>query len=169
MSKLFILMTLLLGICNTGHAFFMFEPILGYNRGQEQTSRTQGIGLGARLGVDLRDFFVAADIGYSDTQQGALPSVKYTDTGITLGGHLQKVRLWYGLISSSQFQYNSSGTMVTYKGSGSKYGVGTELSGRLQLNLELKTLDFTTSENAGTVSQIAEIATIGFISFSWLM
>lgn len=169
MSKSFLIALLLTCLCNVSHAFFMFEPFVGYNRGQEQASRTQGIGLGARLGVDIKDIFIAADIGYHDTQQGSLPSVKYNDTGVTIGGQLQKIRLWYGLISSSQFQYNSSGTMITYKGSGTKYGLGTELSGKLQLNLELKTLDFTTSENAGTISQIAEIATIGFISFSWLL
>jgi hypothetical protein len=151
-------------------AWLLVEPFIGYNKGQEQGVALQGIGLGGRLGFDFRNFFIAGDMDYDDVQQGTLTSVKYTNTGVTFGGSLQHLRIWYGVISSSQFTYPSGTTKVTVKGSGTKIGLGTELGSKLNLNLELRSVNYTTSDpGTGVTAAIAELGTVGFMSLSWLL
>lgn len=159
---------ILLGL--QAHAWLLFEPFIGYNKGQEQGSTMQGIGIGARLGLDFKDLFVAADVDSLDLQQGAIASVKYTDTGITIGGQFQRLRLWYGIITGSQFSYPSGTVTVTNKGAGTKIGIGADLSGKLNLNLELRSLNYTTNDpGTGVTTPIAEVATVGFLSLSWIL
>lgn len=150
-------------------SWFVFEPIIGYNRGQNQVSRVQGIGLGIRTGVEYKDFFVVADIGYHDLQQGAISSVKYTDTGVTFGVSIRTFRVWYGMVSSAKYAYKSGVTDISYSGTGSKLGVGTEISGKMQLNLELRYLDYNSMDAGAGAAAVSEIATIGFLSLSWLL
>jgi hypothetical protein len=57
---------------------------------------------------------------------------------------------------------------VAYKGTGTKVGLGAPIASKTYLNLELKTYDYTSVDNAGTTSAIAEVATLGFFSFSWV-
>ncbi|MFZ3229518.1 MAG: hypothetical protein WA160_04885 [Pseudobdellovibrio sp.] len=151
-------------------AWFLFEPFIGYNKGQEQASTLQGIGIGARTGIEFKDLFIVVDFDYNDLQQGAISSAKYTDTGLTFGGTFQHTRFWYGMITSAQLSYPSGASTVTSKGSGSKFGIGTEINNKLNINFELRSINFTTTDpGTGASTPIAEIATIGFLTFSWLL
>lgn len=150
-------------------AGFLFEPGIGYNKGQEQASSVQGTGLLLRLGWEFSSFFIAADADYSDLQQGAINSVKYTNTGLSIGGKIDKFRIWYGVISSATYAYPSGVATVTTTGSGSKIGVGAQVGGKLHLNLELKSLNFTSTNNGTTTSAVTELGTLGFLSFSWTL
>jgi hypothetical protein len=164
------IVTASLFICSPAMAWLMFEPFIGYNKGQEQGTLIQGIGLGARLGLDFKSVFMAVDFDYNDVQQGALTSVKYTNTGLTIGGANQRLRVWYGVISSSQFSYPSGTNTVTTKGSGSKIGLGTEIGNKLNLNLELRSINYTTNDpGTGVTTPITEVGTVGFMSLSWLL
>jgi hypothetical protein len=153
---------------SVSQAWFLFEPYIGYNRGQHQASRTQGLGYGARVGFDSSSLFLAADLTMADLQQSAISSVKYSDTAIVLGGVIKQWRLYYGMISSASFSYPSGTNTVAYKGTGTKVGLGAPIASKTYLNLELKTYDYTSVDNAGTTSAIAEVATLGFFSFSWV-
>lgn len=151
-------------------AWLMFEPFIGYNKGQEQGTTLQGIGLGARVGLDFKDLFIAFDTDYNDLQQGSTASSKYTDTGVTVGGSIQHTRLWYGIISSSQFSYPSGTSTVTTKGTGSKIGLSSSLGSKLNVNLELRSINYTTSDpGTGVSAAVTEVSTIGFLSLSWLL
>lgn len=160
--------TLGLLVSTQAKAWLLFEPFIGYNKGQEQGTTVQGIGLGTRLGFDLKDVFIAADIDYNDLQMGTLSSVKYTHTGVTLGGVLQTFRIWYGVITAAQLSYPSGTLTVTSKGSGTKIGLSAKASGKMNINLELRSINYTTNDpGTGVTTAISEVGTIGFLSFSW--
>lgn len=150
-------------------AWLLFEPIIGYNKGQEQGSQVQGIGLGARLGIEYRNFFIAADIGNHDVQQSSLNSVTYSDSGVSLGGRINAFRFWYGLISSSSFTFTSGATTTTVSGSGTKFGIGGAIGNNLFLNLESRTCNYTQNSTAGVSTVISELGTLGFLSISWVL
>lgn len=151
-------------------AWFHLEPAIGYNKGQEQSSSAQGIGLQLRIGLDYQNFFFTQDMDYNDLQQGAQSSVKYTNTGFTIGGDFQRLRMWYGIITSAQLSYASNSTTVSSRGSGTKFGIGTALGTNLHLNLELKSLNYTSNDpGTGVTASINEIGTFGFLNLSWVL
>jgi hypothetical protein len=152
-----------------GFAWLHVEPYIGYNRGQVQATRTQGIGFGARLGLEFKSIFVAADVAMHDVQQGSLATVKHTDTGVTVGGLIKNYRIWYGLLSPSSYTYKSGTNDVKYKGAGSKFGLGVELSSNFFMNMEFRIIDYSETETAGTVTPISEIGSIGYLSLSWVL
>lgn len=152
----------------SAQASFLIEPIIGYNKGQQQASALQGIGLGLRLGWD-GSFLLALDAEYADVQQATLNSVKYTNTGVVIGGTIDKIRLWYGHIASSSFSYPSGTSTNTYQGSGSKIGLSAAVSGSMHVNLEFKSLNFSTASIAGTETPISELGTVGTVSLSWVL
>lgn len=168
MKKVLVLFFILNLLGGTASAFFLFEPYIGYNRGQHQASRTQGLGYGARIGVEMGALFIAGDITMSELQQAAL-ATKYSDTALVFGGELGGgFRVWYGQIVSTQFTYKSGVNDVAYKGSGMKIGAGSRLGSKTNLNLEIKTYDYTESSTAGVSTPVAEVGTLGFLSFSWV-
>jgi hypothetical protein len=154
-------------VLHQAHAWLFFDPYIGYNKGQHQSTRTQGIGYGARLGVQMGSLYIAGDYSMSDMQQGTLSSVKYNDLAAVIGGDFRNFRVWYGQILSTNFSYSSAGSTIAYKGTGSKFGVGALVSPKAFLNLEMKTYDYTESSNAGVTTPIAEIGTMGFLSISY--
>jgi len=162
MMKYFFLFTLTL-LANQAHAWLHLEPIVGYNRGQEQGSQLQGIGFGARIGIDFNSIFIVADAGYHTVQQGSINQATYNDTGLTVGGKIRNYRIWYGLISSASYSYSSGGSTTNITGTGSKVGLSTDLSDKMSLNLETRFYNFTQSNGA----VISEIGTVGFLSLSW--
>lgn len=166
MAKLASFFVLFFGL-NASAGGFLFEPIIGYNKGQNQSTSVQGLGFGLRAGWSGSSYFFAADVDYSDLQQGTIPSAKYMNTGVTFGGNAQRFRFWYGMIMTASYSYPSGANQASYSGSGWKLGVGAPLSGSLNLNLELRTLNFTTATTGGTATPINEIGTIGFLSLSW--
>lgn len=152
------------------YAWLHLEPLIGYNKGQEQSTTSQGIGFGAKIGLDFHNFFIVEDIDYSDLQQGSQSSVKYTNSAITFGGDFQRVRIWYGIITSAQFTYPSGTATATTKGTGTKFGIGTELGSKVNLNLELRSINYTTNDpGTGVVAAITEVGTFGFLSLSWIL
>lgn len=167
MKQILLTITLFL-TTQTANAWLYFEPYIGYNRGQNQATRIQGLGFGTRLGFEFSNLFVVGDVGYHDLQQSTISSAKYTHIGATLGGKVHNFRIWYGMISSSSYTYKSGATDIKYKGSGSKIGLGTELGNKTYLNMELYSIDYTENENNGTVTPISEIATIGLFGLGWV-
>jgi hypothetical protein len=166
--KFLIIVPLFLMFSGSAHAWLLFEPYIGYHRGQHQGSRLQGIGLGARVGADLGSVFIAGDIVQADLQQGSFSSVKYTDTAVVLGAEVQSYRIWYGMIVSTQFSYTSGGSTTVYKGAGTKIGLGAKVGNKTFLNIEMKTYDYTENSVAGVTSAISEIATLGLLALSWV-
>lgn len=167
LSILFVGITIL--STSSSYAGVLFEPLIGYNKGQYQTSRLQGVGFGGRLGFGVANFFVAGDAGYHDVQQASFSSVKYTDTGVTFGGDIRPFRIWYGVIASSICTYKSGGSDIKVVGTGSKFGLGTNISSKTNLNIEFRNVDYTESTTAGTATVISEISSVGFLSLSWIL
>ncbi len=152
------------------YAWLHLEPLIGYNKGQEQSTTAQGIGLGVKVGIDYHNFFIVEDIDYSDLQQGTQSSVKYTNTGLSFGGDFQRVRVWYGMIMSAQQSYPSGTATSTSKGTGTKFGIGTDLGSKLNLNLELRSINYTSNDpGTGVSAAITEVGTFGFLSLSWIL
>lgn len=161
---------LMLGVLTTAssaHAFFHFEPGIGYNRGHFQTDKVQGLGLQFKVGIDFQKVFIVADAGYHDLQLGATPTSTLTDVALTLGGDFKSWRAWYSYLASASLATGSEPNKTTRTGGGYKLGISGQLTGNAYLNLEARFVDFTKSTTGTTESTVTEFMDAAFLSVSW--
>ncbi len=141
----------------------MMETGIGYNRGHFGSSKLQGIGLTAKLGIEGSKFFVAADVGYHDLQLGNTPTSTQTNMGVAIGGIINKWRIWYTHLLSSSLVIESGGNETEYTGKGMKLGLGGEIASDIFLNLEVRFIDITEANGEPTTNFIDA----GLLSVSW--
>ena len=156
-------------IPSLSYAWFHFEPAIGYNKGQFDSSSMSGLGLNLKLGFDIKEIFIVADADYHNVQQGSLSSVTYNDQGVTLGLNLQRYRLWYGLITSSTLSYSSGSVSSTETGTGTKLGVSSLIGTELWVNLEARFINYTNLTTGGVSSTPSDLGTVGYISLSYTL
>jgi hypothetical protein len=162
-------LVLTLAFALPAQAWLHLEPLIGYNKGQFNSSQLQGIGLGLRLGVDIKSIFIAADVEQHTLQQGSINSATYTDQGVTLGLDIKDYRIWYGLITTGSFSYTSGTNNVSESGTGSKFGVSAAISTNTYLNLETRYSTYSTSTTNGISTNVSDLGTVGFLSISYVL
>lgn len=160
---------MMLSLGSLAHGFFHIEPGVGYNRGHYQTNKAQGIGLALKLGADIGSFILAADVGYHDLQLGAIPAARATDMGLMLGGDFNNWRIWYTHLVSASIVYPSGSDNVTLTGAGSKIGISAKASGKMNLNLEFRSIDLTKNTGPGGETPITEFLDAAMLSVSWVL
>ena len=148
-------------------AGILLEPGIGYNLGQQDLQKTQGLGLAAKAGFSFGSVLLGVDIGYNDLQVGATSSVKENTTGIMLGADFKDWRVWYELISASTLAFSSAGVTTTLSGTGSKIGLTQKITNKVNLNLEFRAINFTTSSTAGVSSPSTSFFDAGCLSVSF--
>ena len=167
MTKKILLTLFVLFFATQVQGFFHFEPGIGYNRGHFQTNKVQGIGLALKTGVEFNSFFLLADIGYHDLQLGGTPTSTATDAGLAIGGDFKDWRFWFTYLVLADLETESGGVSSTTSGDGFKLGVSGKITGKAYLNLEIRFIDFTEAETAGTSTPVNQFMDAAFLSVSW--
>ncbi len=158
-----------LAVTQSASAWFHFEPILGYNIGQWEDDKVQGAGLGLRVGFNTDHMFIAADGAQATLVMEDFPDANLSEAGLTIGAKLRGFRVWYGAILRGIFTYSDEPMEATATGRGHKIGIGGELSEKLNLNLEVKVVDYNELETpTQTGIEVKQLSTAGFVSFSWV-
>ena len=150
-------------------AWFHFEPLIGYNKGQFNSNQLQGIGLGLRVGVELKSIFIAADIEQHNLQQGSINNATYSDQGVTVGLDVRDYRFWYGLISTGSFSYTSGNNNVSETGTGTKFGASAAISPNTYINLETRFYTYSSSTTNSVTTNVSDLGTVGFLSVSYVL
>jgi|GEM_PF-5880114 len=144
-------------------SFVHFEPGIGYNRGAQNASKVQGIGLATKLGAEFSSFFVVADVGYHDIQVGGTSSATSTDLGLCIGGDFKTWRFWFTYVAAATLDIPSGANTNAYSGDGMKLGMSGRLSKKAYMNLEFRFIDINDLNN----NPVAQLMNVAFLSVSW--
>ncbi|RME15305.1 MAG: hypothetical protein D6797_06865 [Bdellovibrio sp.] len=154
------------------------EPYAGYNigtlsgtvSGVKIDNAAKGVVIGARAGMSLPLFYVAADYSISSGLKWEIPGsgadASFQRLGATLGfTALPMFDIYGGYVFSSKLKVDSVGYPDNFSGSGFKVGVGLTMLPFISINAEYLTLSYgNETVGSATYNDFKETAAVVSVS-----